>query len=67
MLSSTGQPDIVMNMPRMGADYEGYFTLVNAVNRAGDRELAADLANWYVDETVTTTIPTGSSKSTWPA
>ena len=50
VLSSTGQPGIVMDLPRMGADWEGFFTLVNAVNGAGDRELAARLAAWYVDE-----------------
>jgi len=52
VLSTTGQPDILMKMPRMGADYEGYFTLVNAVHNAGDRGLAADLAKWYLDQPI---------------
>ena len=52
VLSTTGQPDILMKMPRMGADYEGYFTLANAVHGAGDRGLAADLANWYLDQPI---------------
>jgi hypothetical protein len=39
-----------MEMPRTGADYEGFFTLVNAVHGAGDYELAGNLANWYLDE-----------------
>jgi TolB-like protein/thioredoxin-like negative regulator of GroEL len=52
VLSTTGQPDILMKMPRMGADYEGYFTLVNAVNGTGDRDLAADLATWYLDQPI---------------
>ena len=50
VLSTTGQPDILMKMPRMGADYEGYFTLVNAVHGAGDHDLAGDLAGWYLDQ-----------------
>jgi len=50
VLSSTGQPGIVMEMPRMGADWEGFFTLINAVNGAGDTDLAASLAGWWLDE-----------------
>lgn len=50
VLSTTGQPDILMNMPRTGADYEGYFALANAVHGTGDRGLAGDLATWYLDQ-----------------
>jgi len=50
VLSSTGQPGIVMETPRMGADWEGFYTLVNAVDGAGDRDLAQSLAAWYVNE-----------------
>jgi len=51
VLRSTGQPNIVMETPRSGADWEGFFTLVNAVDGAGDPELAASLAAWYVGQT----------------
>jgi hypothetical protein len=50
VLSSTGQPGIVMEMPRMGADWEGFFTLIGAVNGAGDHELAGNLAGWWLEQ-----------------
>lgn len=50
VLSSTGQPGIVMEMPRMGEDWQGFFTLINAVNGAGDPDLAASLAGWWLNE-----------------
>jgi TolB-like protein/tetratricopeptide (TPR) repeat protein len=50
VLSSTGQPGIVMEMPRTGADWEGFYTLVNALDGAGDRELTASLAGWWLGE-----------------
>ena len=49
VLSSTGQPAVVMEMPRQGADWMGFYTLVNAVDGAGDPDLAKSLAGWYVD------------------
>jgi TolB-like protein/tetratricopeptide (TPR) repeat protein len=48
VLSSTGQPGVVMDMPRMGADWDGFFTLVNAVHGKGDLELASSLAEWFL-------------------
>ncbi len=50
VLSSTGQPNIAMETPRMGADWEGFFTLIQAVDGAGDHDLAVSLANWWLDE-----------------
>lgn len=51
VLSSAGQPGVVMEMPRLGADWEGFFALINAVHGAGDPELAASLAGWWLDLT----------------
>jgi tetratricopeptide (TPR) repeat protein len=63
VLRNTGQPDILMEMQRTGADYEGLFALVNAVHGAGDhdlpltRELVSDDPNhhenpdWFVRPT----------------
>jgi serine/threonine-protein kinase len=59
VLGTTGQPGILMEMPRMGADYEGFFTLVNAAQGAGDRDLAAELASWYLD------LPAHHENSDW--
>lgn len=50
VLSSSGQPGVVQNLPRMGADWEGFFALVNALHGAGEIEMAGSLARWYVDE-----------------
>jgi len=50
ILGSTGQPGRVMELPRLGADWEGFYTLVNAVDGSGDHDLARNLASWYVDE-----------------
>ncbi|MBT8054783.1 MAG: tetratricopeptide repeat protein [Gammaproteobacteria bacterium] len=50
ILSSTGLPEIVMELPRSGTDWEGFFTLVNAIHGTGDHELAADLAAWWAGD-----------------
>lgn len=50
ILSSTGLPGTVMEMPRMGADWDGFFTLVNASLGAGETEVAKGLAEWFVSD-----------------
>ena len=50
VLSSTGLPETTMTLPRSSAEWEGYFTLVNAIFGLGDLEAAQGLARWYVDD-----------------
>jgi tetratricopeptide (TPR) repeat protein len=50
ILSSTGLPGTVMEMPRMGADWDGFFALVNASMGAGEAEVAKGLAEWFVND-----------------
>ncbi len=50
VLSSTGLPETTMTFPRSGADWDGYFTLVNATFGLGALETAQGLAQWYVDD-----------------
>jgi TolB-like protein/tetratricopeptide (TPR) repeat protein len=50
VLSSTGLPGSVMEFPRMGADWEGFFTLINATLGAGEREVAEGMAEWFVND-----------------
>jgi len=50
VLSSTGLPDTVLTLPRMGADWEGFSALLNALVGAGDNEAAQGLADWFVDK-----------------
>ena len=39
-----------MRFPRSGAEWEGYFTLMNATFGLGDLEAAQGLAGWYIDD-----------------
>ena len=50
MLGSTGLPESTMTFPRSGAEWEGYFTLVNATFGLGELEAAKGLAGWYIDD-----------------
>jgi TolB-like protein/Tfp pilus assembly protein PilF len=50
VLSPTGLPDSVMGNARRTADWEGFFTLINAAWGAGDAEVAQGLAQWFVDD-----------------
>jgi TolB-like protein/tetratricopeptide (TPR) repeat protein len=50
ILSTTGLPGTVMEMPRMGADWDGFFALVNASMGAGETEVAKGLAEWFVND-----------------
>jgi TolB-like protein/tetratricopeptide (TPR) repeat protein len=50
ILSSTGLPGTVMKMPRMGADWDGFFSLVTASMGAGETEVANGLAEWFVND-----------------
>ena len=50
VLVSTGLPETTMRFPRSGAEWEGYFTLVNATFGLGDLEAAEGLAGWYIDD-----------------
>ena len=50
ILSSTGQPGTVMEMPRMGADWDGFFTLINASLGTGEIEVAKGLSEWFVND-----------------
>ncbi|MGB5332679.1 MAG: tetratricopeptide repeat protein [Woeseiaceae bacterium] len=49
-LGSTGLPESVMRFPRSGAEWEGYFTLMNATFGLGEFEAAEGLAGWYIDD-----------------
>lgn len=46
ILSTTGLPDSVMNGMRASSDFDGFMTLVNALQAAGESELAHELATW---------------------
>ena len=46
VLSTTGLPDSVMNGMRASSDFDGFMTLVNALQAAGESELAHELATW---------------------
>jgi tetratricopeptide (TPR) repeat protein len=50
VLSSTGLPESVMGNARMGSDWEGFFTLINASLGAGENEVALGLAQWWMDD-----------------
>ncbi len=50
VLGSTGLPESVMTFPRSGAEWEGYFTLMNATFGFGEFEAAQGLASWYIDD-----------------
>jgi tetratricopeptide (TPR) repeat protein len=50
ILRSTGLPQTIMEMPRMGADWDGFFTLINASLGAGDAEAAAGLSDWFIND-----------------
>ncbi len=50
VLSSTGLPESVMTNARSGADWEGFFTLINASLGAGEDEVAQGLAQWWMDD-----------------
>ena len=50
VLMSTGLPDTAMTFPRSGAEWEGYFTLMNATFGLGDLDVAKGLAGWYIDD-----------------
>ena len=50
VLSSTGLPDTILTFPRMGADWEGFLALINALEGAGDHEAVKGLANWFVNK-----------------
>ncbi len=39
-----------MTFPRSGAEWEGYFTLMNATFGLGDLEAAQGLAGWYFND-----------------
>jgi len=59
VLSSTGLPETTMTLPRSSSEWEGYFTLVNAIFGLGDLEAAEGLARWYVDD------PTHHDNTDW--
>ncbi len=50
ILSASGLPKSVMEMPRMAADWDGFFTLINASLGAGETEVARGLAEWFVND-----------------
>lgn len=50
VLTPTGLPDSVMGNARRSADWEGFFTLINAARGVGDAEVAQGLAQWFVDD-----------------
>ncbi|MFC1776952.1 tetratricopeptide repeat protein [Pseudomonadota bacterium] len=50
ILSSTGLPETVMEMPRMSADWDGFIALINASMGAGETEVAKGLAAWFVND-----------------
>jgi TolB-like protein/tetratricopeptide (TPR) repeat protein len=50
IMSSTGQPTLIQELPRSGADWQGFFTLVNALYGFGDVEAARGYADWWVNE-----------------
>jgi len=50
VLSSTGLPETTMTFPRSGADWDGFFTLVNATFGLGALETAQGLAQWFIDD-----------------
>lgn len=52
VMISTGQPETTMTFPRSGADWQGFFTLVNASYGLGDLRTARELANWFVNEPI---------------
>ena len=39
-----------MEMPRVGADWGGFYTLVDASFGAGETEVAKSLAEWYLND-----------------
>ena len=51
ILGTTGLPETVMEMPRRGDDWNGFYTLVNALMGAGETEMARGLAKWYLNDT----------------
>ena len=50
VLVSTGLPETTMTFPRSGAEWEGYFTLMNATFGLGELEAAQGMAAWYIDD-----------------
>ncbi|MDH3902900.1 MAG: hypothetical protein OES90_06730, partial [Xanthomonadales bacterium] len=46
VLSTTGLPDSVLKGWRVGADFEGFMTLVNALNAVGETATAIELSEW---------------------
>ena len=59
VLVSTGLPDTTMTFPRSGAEWEGYFTLMNATFGLGDLKAAQGMAAWYIDD------PTHHENADW--
>jgi len=59
VLVSTGLPNTTMTFPRSGAEWEGYFTLMNATFGLGDLEAAQGMAAWYIDD------PTHHENADW--
>lgn len=49
LLRTTGLPETTMTFPRMGADWEGFFTLVNGLSGLGELDAARGLASWFVN------------------
>ncbi|MBT8068268.1 MAG: tetratricopeptide repeat protein [Gammaproteobacteria bacterium] len=51
VLSSTGLPETLMTFPRMGVEWEGYFTLMNATFGLGAVDVSEGLASWFANAT----------------
>lgn len=50
ILSSTGLPDTVFPEARQAKDIEAFVTLIDALDAAGETELAHGYARWYADK-----------------